>query len=97
MRVTVLNKQSLPDLAIQEFGSLESVLALTVKNDLPITAELEVGQEVQYDAAKTDKKVVEYLTAQKAKPATDLLPADLEAAPYGGIGFMGIEIDFIVS
>jgi hypothetical protein len=84
-------------LAIQELGSLESVLALIIKNDLSITAELEVGQQVLYDAARIDKKVVEYLTARRAKPATEISPADLEAMPYGGIGFMGIEIDFIVS
>ena len=97
MQVIVLNKQSLLDLAVQEFGSLESVLALAIKNDVPVTVELSAGQTLQYDAAKTEKKVVEYLQAQRAKPATDLSAADMEAAPYGGIGIMGVEIDFIVS
>ena len=96
MQIIALNKQSLPDLAIQELGSLEAVMALSIKNDIPVSAELEVGQVITYDVAKPTR-VVAYLRAQGVKPATGLSSADLGTAPSGGIGFMAIEIDFIVS
>lgn len=96
MQVTALNKQSLPDLAIQEFGFLEPILAMSVKNDMPVTSDLSVGQVIEYDVGSTDRKIVEYLKARNAKPATAISRADAANAPFKGIGYMAIERDFIV-
>ena len=35
-------------------------------------------------------------TLDGVKPATAPSAGEVEAAPYGGIGYMGIEIDFVV-
>lgn len=34
---------------------------------------------------------------ERVAPATEASDEDRAACPYGGIGYMGIEIDFIVS
>ena len=44
-----------------------------------------------------DKLVLGRYEARGVRPATDISAEDLACVPYGGIGFMGIEIDFIVS
>ncbi|MBD5322619.1 MAG: hypothetical protein HDS01_07630 [Bacteroides sp.] len=44
-----------------------------------------------------DTRTVELYKAHRVEPATEVSPEDIAACPYGGIGFMGIEIDFIVS
>ena len=94
MNIVVQARQSLPDIALQECGSFETVLALARRNDLSVTDDLAAGQTVTVlpeDIAS--KRVVERLAAQGVKPAT----AITEDIPFGGIGYMGIEVDFVVN
>lgn len=44
-----------------------------------------------------NEKVIETYKAKGVKPATDISTEEQELAPFGGIGYMGIEIDFVVS
>ena len=46
--------------------------------------------------AAADKNVLAKYEARGIRPATELSSEEVEAAPYGGIGYMGIEIDFVV-
>lgn len=96
MKVKPLDRQSLIDVAIQTSGSVEAAFDLSAKNDVAISQELAPGAELETVAA-VDKTVLSRYEARNIRPATELSAADLEAVPYGGIGFMGIEIDFIVS
>lgn len=86
----------MPDIAIQECGELEAVLAFSFMNDIPVTADLTGGQVLEYDVKEINKKVVQTLTAYGIKPACGLSAQDFINAPYKGIGFMAIERDFIV-
>lgn len=95
MKVKPLDRQSLIDVAIQTSGSVEAAFDLSVKNDVAISQELAAGAELEA-VGTVDKTVLNRYEAQKIRPATELSHEDMVAAPYGGIGFMGIEIDFIV-
>lgn len=98
MRSTVHSRQSLVDIAVQECGSFEAAFTLGERNGLALTETLEAGTELEYGPGDiTNKQVVIGLAVRKAKPATAITAEDAAAAPWGGVGYMGIEIDFIVS
>lgn len=89
---------SILDLAILSGGSLDCAMSVCEKNDVHITDDMEIGRE--YDTDLLDNKNDYYkriIDEDGVKPATALSIADMAACPYGGIGFMGIEIDFEVS
>ena len=86
-KIKPLDRQSLIDVALQTSGSVEGALGMSIKNDIPVSGEL----------APVDKLVLGRYEARGVRPATDISAEDLACVPYGGIGFMGIEIDFIVS
>jgi hypothetical protein len=90
MKKKALDNQSLPDLSLQESGTLEGVFDLAVANNLSITDALEPGAELA-TAEPLNRKVYSYYTARNLHPATGTV--DLP----GGIGYMGIEIDFMIN
>lgn len=96
MKIKPLDRQSVIDIAIQTSGGVEAAFALSVKNDLSISEVIVAGIELESVYA-VDKLVLGRYDAQKIKPATEITREDTELVPYGGINFMGIEIDFIVS
>ena len=87
-KVKPLDRQSLIDVALQTSGGVEGALGMSIKNDIPVSGET---------APVVDKLVLGRYEARGIRPATDISAEDLACVPYGGIGFMGIEIDFIVS
>lgn len=95
MRVKPLDRQSVIDVAIQTSGSVEAAFALSAKNDISISEVIAPCTELETVEA-ADKMVLSRYEAQKIRPATELTHEDIAVAPYGGIGFMGIEIDFVV-
>lgn len=96
MKVKPFDRQSLLDIAIQTSGSVEAAFELAAKNDIAISEELARDAELE-TVAVVDKIVLSRYEARNVRPATEISPEDMAAVPYGGIGFMGIEIDFIVS
>ncbi len=96
MKVKPRSRQSLIDMALQTSGGTEAVLALAINHDIPVDAYLDPDMELETVDA-TNKLVLERYKAQGVCPATDPTQADIEALPYGGINYMGVEIDFIVS
>lgn len=96
MKVKPLDRQSLLDIAIQTSGSVEAAFELAAKNDVAISEELARDAELE-TVAVVDKIVLSRYEARNIRPATEVSPEDMQRVPYGGIGFMGIEIDFIVS
>lgn len=97
MRTTTRNNQTLPDIALQECGNIEAAFDIARLNGLSLTDELKTGQtlDIACTTACTESVVGE-LAADGVKPATAPSAEEVEAAPYGGIGYMGIEIDFVV-
>lgn len=96
MKIKTKDRQSLPDIALQTSGSVETVFALAEKNGLAVSDPLPIGTELE-TAEAVSRVVVERYAAKKTQPATALTAAQTEGMPYGGIGYMAIEIDFIVS
>jgi LysM repeat protein len=72
MKITVLNNQSLFDIAIQYFGSAESAMEVALLNDLSITDKLVVGQELELPkvSAYENKERVNYYATNNIYPAT---------------------------
>ena len=100
MTATVLNKQSLFDIAIQTAGSAEAAFALALANDKSLTDELIVGEPVIPSlggGGAFNRLIANYYDAKQLKPATAATDEQFSEILGEGIGFMGIEIDFIVS
>lgn len=97
MRITVKNRQSLLDIALERDGCIETVLDIAEANDMPVTDDLVPGTSVETGgAAALKKQVVSHLEAYGVKPATAISLSDADLCPFGGIGYMGVEYDFIV-
>ena len=92
-KIKPLDRQSLIDVALQTSGSVEGALGMSIKNDIPVSGELAPDVELE-TAPVVDKLVLGRYEARGVRPATDISAEDLACVPYGGIGFMGIEIDF---
>lgn len=97
MRITIGNRQWLGDLAIRACGAFEAAFDLARRNGMALTDELVPGETIDYLPEDVrQKQVVAQLAARGANPATALSAEDLSMSPYAGIGFMGIEIDFVI-
>ena len=97
MQVTVNSRQTLFDIVIQVCGGLENVFSIALRNGLSITGDLYAGQQIEITPGDiSQKRVASYLAARNIRPATALTSASESISP-GGIGYMAIEIDFIVS
>ncbi len=98
MRSTILSRQSLLDIALQEGGSVEAALELAIRNGLSVSDELIPGEGIEVAVGDIkQKRVVEYYNVHGIRPATAITSDELEETPCGGIGYMGIGIDFIIS
>lgn len=99
MKTTVKDRQSLLDLAIINGGNIETAMAIAEANGISITTELEEGRVLEIPDCLTniDKRTIEKYNVLGLEPATELSAEDKAACPYGGINYMGIEVDFIIS
>ena len=71
MKVTVLDRQSSFDIAVQALGSTEAAFSLALLNNLSVTDDLETGQELILPVG-TNKEIVSYYTSRRLKPATGI-------------------------
>lgn len=95
-KIIVLDGQSLPDLAVQQAGSVEALFALAVVNDLSVTDDLTTGI-LLYQVDIVDKPISSYYKNNRLTPATALTDDDeLVAAELEGISYWAINVDFIV-
>lgn len=88
--IKVQQGQSLLDVAILETGNISNVLSIANATGVAIDAELE-GVAVIPAGVEMDMPTVSYLASQSNKIASAISGSDM-----GGIGAMGIEIDFMV-
>ena len=94
-KIAPSDRQSLLDIAVQTSGVVEAAFDLAAANDASASEPLEAGAQLE-TAPVADKMVLERYTARQIRPATELSDEEIEAAPFGGIGYMGIEVDFMV-
>lgn len=85
--------QWLGDVAIKHAGSVEGLFELAVKNDASPTESLKAGTELT-PAEIVSKRVINYFERNGINPAS----SDTGSAQVvgRGIGFMTVNIDFIV-
>ena len=73
MIITVKDRQSLLDIAVQYLGGIEGVFSLAERNDISITDRLNDGQQLYCDIADTiSDKVALYFSNSEVSPATDI-------------------------
>lgn len=87
--------QSFLDMVLQGTGSIDNVIAMAVANDIPITADLIIGQKLKLTQA-TKPAIVSFFTPIQKRPATAWNLIDFEPKPEG-ISYWAINNDFIVS
>lgn len=96
MQHTVLYNQTLADITLQATGDLEQWFAVALLNGLGITDAIEAGEEMLSPEPDGNKRALAFrLQARDNRPATG--DAYNESAVMGGIGYMQIGNDFIVS
>ena len=99
MKTTVKDRQSLLDMAVKQGGSIETAMAIAEANGINITDELADGQELEIPEPlmNAEARTSGRSATLGLEPATELSAEDIAACQYGGINYMGIEIDFEVS
>lgn len=93
----VYERQSMLDVAVQHLGGVESVFDLALSNGLSITDDLNPNDSLIGCESVASLDIVEYFSNRGVVPFTAPTAYDLEHHPVGGINFMGVESDFIVS
>ena len=95
MKITVLHNQSLLDIAIQEYGTIEAVFELALANGLGIIDELIVGSKLTTPVVLIDNKdIIVYYKENTIIPVSS--SNEVYDVPVIGIGKMIIETNFIV-
>jgi hypothetical protein len=85
--------QNIVDFTAQQAGSVEALFSVSVLNGISITGDVEPGTNLK-TAAPLNNKVVADLIKYEVDIVSDPI---MEATIQGGIGFMQIGNDFIVS
>lgn len=95
--VTVLDGQSIFDIAVQKCGSAESAFDISLLNGISLTDVIAGGTVLQLPSVKNADNVSVFETGN-INPATALTANDIANTIEGeGIGYWSIENDFIVS
>ncbi|MVT09876.1 hypothetical protein [Chitinophaga tropicalis] len=95
--VNVKPHQCLLDISIQEKGGIGALFDFAVVNDRSITDDLKAGGILLIpDTEIINKRTFQLYEDEGVIPA-NAYTADDDAAIKGGIGYMGIQVDFRVS
>lgn len=71
MKITVIGKQNLLDVALQEYGDVRSVFDVALSNNISITDELFAGMELSMpDSVFDSKEVKNYFLGKNRKVST---------------------------
>jgi hypothetical protein len=93
-RTTIIDRQNLLDIALQETGSIEGVFELATANDIAVSDEVSAGTELKVPEGNINADVLRQYKANNIKPATGNIQ---DAEILEGIGYWHIEMDFISS
>lgn len=98
--VKIEKGQTLADMAIQETGWFEGIFDIADTNECGITDEIPAETLINIDDEKTFKNQLRLIKLENIKPATLFGPwkyEDIDEPVLGGIGYMAVGINFIVS
>ncbi|MBK7097912.1 MAG: hypothetical protein IPH58_05615 [Sphingobacteriales bacterium] len=88
-RIIRFNDQTVADVCVQQYGTMEVIGNLCVANDVQIT---DTTKDVMFiEDEKVNKRVVEMLNKKENRPATGLVDPIAD-----GIGFWRAGIDYII-
>ena len=93
MQITSKQGQWLGDIAVREAGSIEALVEMAIKNDISITDKMTVGSFWQKPSS-ANKRVMNYYNINNIYPATATEP---DGKNFGGIGYMAVDITFLIS
>lgn len=93
MQIISKQGQWLGDIAVREAGSIEAMVEMAIKNELSITDKIVAGTSMQ-KPTPLNKRVMNYYNINNIYPAT---PAEQDGISFNGIGYMAVEITFIIS
>lgn len=71
MKVTVLKRQTLSDIALQIYGDISGLPGIARANNLAVTADLEPGSELQCPDVVYDAYLQNYVRKNGIMPATE--------------------------
>lgn len=98
MKVTVLNNQSLFDLAIRYCGSPLAAFSIALLNSIPISALLNPGTEIIIPDTPLNPDITNYFNSKNHQPATAWNPISENEPPKPeGISYWAINDDFVVT
>lgn len=91
------NRQNLIDVALEHCGTFEAAMQIALLNGISLTDDLEPGVSLQTPEVEK-KRVVTNFQSLRHAPATAISSGEIADMTEGGegIGFWGIDIDFIV-
>lgn len=94
MQTTIKTKsgQTLADIAVEYYGDLSEIDKLASDNNLSMSAEIEAGTDLIVDLQENND-VVDYYADNDVHPASK----EDTTLSQGGIGYMAIGFDFLVS
>jgi hypothetical protein len=95
MTITVLEGQSLFDIAVQACGSVEAVLDVASLNGMAITDILTPGSALSAPDS-LNLSISEYYRLNKLRPATDITAENMDKLRNEGIDYWALEVDFVV-
>ena len=72
MKVTVLPRQTLSDIAIQVYGDIRGVVAIAQANDIGVTDDIVAGMILDCPNVKYDPYIQDYVRKNGISPATEL-------------------------
>lgn len=73
MTITVQQRQSVLDIALQYFGSIEAAFLVAERLGVSITDRLTAGMTLEYDASEIiDNNVVAYYAKNNIVPTTEI-------------------------
>jgi len=85
--------QWIGDLAVQESGDISSVVSIALENNVSVTESIDFGTVVKIPVV-VNNQMAEYYRIRGIKPVTSM---KMDAEAPGGIGYMAVGINFIVS
>ena len=96
--MTVIEKQSLVDIAIQEYGTCLACFDVALANGISITDELMPGQKLDIKLSEhNNPDLTRYFSNKKQKISTGLSIDIIDVLSESGIGNMTIENNFEVA
>ena len=70
MKTVVQAGQTLLDIAVQEYGTIEAVFMLAKANDMSITDSLQAGQQIEIPEKVYNSELADYCRRNSVCPAT---------------------------